>query len=386
MGWIPGNRRAGPQQYDAVSAGKMAVFTGVSQTMSGLFSAFRLRDVSFRNRIFVSPMCQYSARDGMPSAWHLVHYGSRASGGAGLVMLEATAVCPAGRISPFDLGIWTDDQRDAFTPIASFIREQGSVPAVQLAHAGRKASCDAPWNGGGPLAAAGGGWETWAPSALAFTPAHPVPKPLSEAEIGHVERQFVDAAQRAATAGFEVVELHMAHGYLLHEFLSPLSNQRTDRYGGSLENRARLALDITRAVRAVWPAHRPLFARLSATDWVDGGWDLAQSVQLAQWLKEAGVDFIDCSSGGLVADANVPAGPGFQVPFAATIRREAGIATGAVGFITDAVQAERIVANGEADAVLLAREFLRNPYWPLQAAQRLGVDVAWPPQYLRAKP
>lgn len=354
--------------------------------MPRLFVPLTLREVTIRNRIFVSPMCQYSARDGMPSAWHLVHYGSRAAGGAGLVIVEATAVCPPGRISPYDLGLWTDAQRDAFTPIATFIREQGAVPAVQLAHAGRKASCDAPWNGGGALAPATGGWETRAPGNEPFSPAHPAPMALSETEIDHVRHQFVEAAQRAATAGFEVIELHMAHGYLLHEFLSPLTNRRNDRYGGSLENRTRLPLEIACAVRAVWPARQPLFARISATDWVDGGWDLAQSVQLARWLKEAGVDFIDCSSGGLTANARIPAAPGFQVPFAAAIRREAGVATGAVGLITDALQAEEIIAAGSADAVLLARELLRNPHWPLQAALRLGADSAWPRQYLRAKP
>jgi 2,4-dienoyl-CoA reductase-like NADH-dependent reductase (Old Yellow Enzyme family) len=352
--------------------------------MSMLFSSFKLRDVTFRNRIFVSPMCQYSAADGMPTAWHLVHYGTRATGGAGMVMLEATAVCPEGRISPADLGLWTDAQRDAFTSIASFVREQGAVPGIQLAHAGRKASCGTPWQGGGRLGA--GGWTPVAPSALAFSPAHAVPHALSAAEMDIVIRRFVESAQHAAAAGFEVAEVHMAHGYLLHEFLSPLANRRDDQYGGSLENRARFPLAVARAVRAVWPAHRPLFARISASDWVPGGWELTQSVQLSKWLKDAGVDLVDCSSGGLTPDAQIPAGRNYQVPFAAAIRREAGIATGAVGFITEARQAEKILTDGEADVVLLARELLRNPYWPLQAARELGDEIAWPRQYLRAKP
>lgn len=354
--------------------------------MAVLFSEFRLRDVSFRNRIFVSPMCQYSAIDGVPNAWHMVHLGSRAVGGAGLVMVEATGVSPEGRISPYDLGLWSDAQRDAFRPIVQFIKEQGAVAAIQLAHAGRKGSTDAPWfNGGGPLAENNGGWAPLAPSALPFTAAHIVPHALTKADIDAMVQQFADATRRAYTAGFDVVEVHMAHGYLLHEFLSPLSNQRTDEYGGSLENRARLPLAVARIVREIWPAERPVFVRLSATDWVNGGWDIEQSIQLARWLKELEIDLIDCSSGGLAADAKIPAGPGFQVPFAAAIRAKAGIATGAVGLITEPAQAEQIVATGQADAVLLARELLRDPYWPLHAARRLNVDVPWPKQYLRAK-
>lgn len=354
--------------------------------MAKLFSSFTLRDLFFRNRIFVSPMCQYSSVDGVPNTWHLVHLGSRAVGGAALVMVEASGVSPEGRISPYDLGIWSDAQRDAFRPIVQFIKEQGAVPGIQLAHAGRKASTDAPWLGGGPLPPGKGNWQPVAPSALPFTPAHALPRALTKTEIETVVRQFAEAAQRAQAAGFDVVEIHMAHGYLLHEFLSPLSNQRSDEFGGSLENRARMPLMTARAVREVWPEHLPVFVRISASDWVSGGWDIVQSVQLAKWLKDAGIDLIDCSSGGLVANAKIPAGPGYQVTFAATIRAQAGIATGAVGFITEPYQAEQIVATGQADVVLLARELLRHPYWPLDAAQRLDADIVWPKQYLRAKP
>lgn len=353
--------------------------------MTRLFSELRLRELTFRNRIFVSPMCQYSATDGIPTDWHLVHLGARAVGGAALVMTEASAVCPEGRISPYDLGLWNDAQRDAFRPIARFIKDQGAVPAIQLAHAGRKASTDAPWLGGGALLPENGGWVTVAPSPIPFTPAHTLPRALDAAEIDTIVEQFVASARRALDAGFEVVEVHAAHGYLLHEFLSPLTNARTDDYGGSLENRARLMLRIAKAVRELWPAHLPVFVRISATDWVEGGWDLAQSVQLARWLKDLGVDLIDCSSGGLTADARIPAAPGFQVPFAAAIRKEAGIATGAVGLITEPDQAEQILATEQADVVLLAREFLRNPYWPLHAATALRSDAPWPRQYLRAR-
>lgn len=331
-------------------------------------------------------MCQYSSVDGVPNTWHLVHLGSRAVGGAGLVMVEASSVSPEGRISPYDLGMWSEAQRDAFRPIVQFIKEQGAVPGIQLAHAGRKASTDAPWLGGGPPPPGQGNWQPVAPSALPFTPAHALPRALTKTEIETVVRQFAEAAQRARAAGFDVVEIHMAHGYLLHEFLSPLSNQRSDEFGGSLENRARMPLMTARAVREVWPAHLPVFVRISASDWVSGGWDIEQSVQLAKWLKDAGVDLIDCSSGGLVANAKIPAGPGFQVTFAAAIRAQARIATGAVGFITEPYQAEQIVVTGQADVVLLARELLRHPYWPLDAAQRLNADIVWPKQYLRAKP
>ncbi len=354
--------------------------------MSKLFSPFKLREVEFKNRIFVSPMCQYSAKDGLADAWHLVHLGSRAVGGAGLVMVEATGVTPEGRISPFDLGIWSDKHAAALAPVAAFIREQGAVPAIQLAHAGRKASTDAPWLSGGALAAENGGWQVVAPSAVPFSAGSPLPRELTLAELDEVVDAFVAAAKRALAAGFEVAEIHMAHGYLLHEFLSPLSNQRKDDYGGNLKNRARLPLRIANAVREVWPQYLPLFVRISATDWIEGGWDLEQSLQFCRWLHEAGVDLIDCSSGGLSPDARIPAGPGFQTPFASAIRHQVGISVGAVGLITAAEQAEQIIATRQADAVFLARELLRDPYWPLHAAQKLGVEVEWPRQYLRAKP
>lgn len=354
--------------------------------MAKLFSSFRLRDIEFRNRIFVSPMCQYSSQDGSPTDWHLVHLGSRAVGGAALVMVEATAVSPEGRISPDDSGIWSDEHAQAFLPITRFIKAQGAVPAIQIAHAGRKASTDAPWRGGKPLKPGTGGWQPVAPSAVPFGPGYTEPHALTQAEIETVVQQFSDAAQRALTAGFEVIEIHMAHGYLLHEFLSPLSNQRTDEYGGSLANRMRLPLRIARTVREIWPGDRPVFVRISATDWVEGGWDLGQSIELAREFKAIGIDLIDCSSGALVPEAKIPIGPGFQTPFATVIRREVGIATGAVGFIIDPAQAEQIVATGLADVVLVARELLRDPYWPLHAAQRLGIDIPWPPQYQRAKP
>jgi 2,4-dienoyl-CoA reductase-like NADH-dependent reductase (Old Yellow Enzyme family) len=354
--------------------------------MSQLFTPLRLRQLEFRNRIFVSPMCQYSATDGLANSWHLVHLGSRAVGGAGLVMVEASAVTPAGRISPQDLGIWSDAHTAALRPIAQFIKDQGAVPAIQLAHAGRKASVAAPWRGGQAVPEGAGGWQAEAPSALPFAPASPLPRALDRAGIEAVVAAFAAATERAHTAGFEVVEVHMAHGYLLHEFLSPLSNARTDDYGGSLENRMRLPVAVARAVRERWPAERPVFVRISASDWVEGGWDLLQSIELARRLKGLGVDLIDCSSGGLTPDARIPTGPGFQTPFATAIRREADIATGAVGLITDAVQAEQIVATGLADVVFMARELLRDPYWPLHAARELGVDLEWPPQYQRAKP
>ncbi len=353
---------------------------------SRLFSSFTLRDLTIRNRIFVSPMCQYSAADGLADDWHMVHLGARAVGGAGLVMTEATAVNPEGRISPYDLGLWNDSQCTAFQPIAAFIKRQGAVPGIQLAHAGRKASTDRPWHGGTPLDEQAGGWSPRAPSALPFSPQHALPHAMTAADIEQVVDDFVSAAKRSVQAGFEVLELHMAHGYLLHEFLSPLSNQREDAYGGDLEHRARLPLHVARAVRAVWPQRWPLFVRISATDWVEGGWDLDQSIQLAKWLRESGVDLIDCSSGGLVPEAVIPAGPGYQTPFAAAIRRQARIATGAVGLITAAEQAEQIVATGMADCVFLAREMLRDPYWPLHAAERLRAKISWPPQYQRAMP
>jgi 2,4-dienoyl-CoA reductase-like NADH-dependent reductase (Old Yellow Enzyme family) len=363
-----------------------AVLSFPGGLMSVLFTPLRLRGVTFRNRVFVSPMCQYSSRDGLPTDWHLVHLGSRAVGGAGLVMVEATAVNPAGRISPSDSGLWSDEHSRAFLRITTFVREQGAVPGVQLAHAGRKASTAVPWRGEGPVAPGEDGWLPVAPSPLAFGEGNPVPREMSVADIEAVLGDFAAAAHRAAAAGFEVVELHMAHGYLLHEFLSPISNRRTDDYGGALENRMRLPLEVAREVRAAWPRDLPLFVRVSATDWVEGGWDLPDTVQLARRLKEIGVDLVDCSSGGIAPGVKIPAGPGYQVPFAATVRREAGVATGAVGMITQASQAEEIVATGKADAVLLAREELRDPYWPLRAALALGVEVSWPVQYLRASP
>jgi 2,4-dienoyl-CoA reductase-like NADH-dependent reductase (Old Yellow Enzyme family) len=354
--------------------------------VSVLFSKWKLRSVEFRNRVFVSPMCQYSSPGGVPNDWHLVHLGSRACGGAGLVLTEATAVCPEGRISPDDTGIWNDAQAQAWAPIARFVRSQGAIAGIQLAHAGRKASTELPWRGGAPVGPGTRGWIPFGPSPVPFDEGYPVPVELAPSDLNEIVRLFVDAARRAHAAGFEVVEIHMAHGYLLHEFLSPLSNRRTDAYGGSLENRMRLPLEVAHAVRASWPERLPVFVRVSATDWAEGGWDLAQTVVLARHLADAGIDLVDCSSGGLVPHARIPAGPGFQVPFAETVRRESGIATGAVGFITDARQAEAIVASGQADAVLLARELLRDPYWPLHAARALEAEIEWPVQYARATP
>jgi 2,4-dienoyl-CoA reductase-like NADH-dependent reductase (Old Yellow Enzyme family) len=331
-------------------------------------------------------MCEYSSEAGLPNEWHLVHLGSRAVGGAGLVLTEATAVCPEGRISPADTGLWNAAQTDAFRRITRFIRGQGAVPGIQLAHAGRKASTKIPWLGSGEVGADQGGWQTVAPSAVPFADNYPLPLALTGDEIEGVVAQWVAAAQRALDAEFDVIELHMAHGYLAHQFLSPLSNRRTDEYGGTLENRIRFPLRVAEAVRAVWPDRLPLLVRISATDWVEDGWDLEQSVRLSEALRAIGVDLIDCSSGGNVAGARIPVGPGYQVPFAERIRSEAGIATGAVGMITEPNQANDIVASGKADAVLMARELLRDPYWPLHAARTLGVDVPWPNQYLRGKP
>ncbi|HLQ27356.1 MAG TPA: NADH:flavin oxidoreductase/NADH oxidase [Acidiferrobacterales bacterium] len=354
--------------------------------MKKLFSPFKLRGVEFKNRIFVSPMCEYSSIDGLANHWHLVHLGSRAVGGAALVMTEAAGVSPEGRISPDDLGIWSDAHGEVLRPIVKFIKSQNAVPGMQLAHAGRKASTDVPWRGGKPLTLNARGWQPIAPSALPFAPGYPTPREMTAADLDKVEMEFAEATRRALAAGFKVIEIHMAHGYLLHNFLSPLSNQRHDDFGGSLENRVRFPLRIARAVREVWPEDLPVAVRISASDWVEGGWDLTQSIQFSRWLKELGIDLIDCSSGGTVIDAKIPAGPGFQTPFATAIRQQVGIATGAVGFITDPFQAEQIVATGLADAVFLARQLLRDPYWPLHAAQALGVDVAWPAQYERAKP
>jgi 2,4-dienoyl-CoA reductase-like NADH-dependent reductase (Old Yellow Enzyme family) len=353
--------------------------------MSKLFTPFTLREITFRNRVFVSPMCQYSSNDGMPNDWHLVHLGSRAVGGAGLVMVEASAVSLEGRISPKDSGIWSDAHAEAFSRITRFLKANGAAAAIQLAHAGRKASTEIPWRGDGAVSIEHGGWHPIAPSAIPFNPHYPMPREMNVEDIEMVVDQFAAAGRRAWDAGFDVIEIHAAHGYLLHEFLSPLSNHRTDAYGGSLENRMRLLLRIARILRDEWPARLPLFVRISATDWAQGGWDLPQSIELSRRLKEIGVDLIDCSSGGLVPGAKIPIRPGYQVPFSEAIRREVGIATGAVGMIIEAQQAEKIIAEGQADVVLLAREMLRDPYWPLHAAQQMGVDVAWPEQYARAK-
>jgi len=349
-----------------------------------LFSAYRIREVELKNRIVVSPMCEYSARDGHPQPWHMVHLGSRAVGGAGLVFTEATAVEERGRISAADTGIYQDAHVESWRPIARFIREQGAVPGMQLAHAGRKASTGVPWMGGKPVKIGDGGWEPLGPSALAFDQGYNVPHALTVSEIEEIVVAFRRAAERALAAGFEVVEIHGAHGYLLNEFLSPLSNQRTDAYGGSLENRMRLAVRVAKAIREVWPERLPLFLRVSASDWAEGGWDLAQTIELAKKVKAGGVDLIDASSGGTVPGAKIPTGPGYQVEFAEAIRREAEIATGAVGMITGATQAETILSTGQADLVFLAREMLRDPYWARSAAAELGVKIAAPNQYQRA--
>lgn len=349
-----------------------------------LFSSTRLREVELKNRIVVSPMCEYSAIDGHPQTWHLVHLGSRAVGGAGLVFTEATGVESRGRISPGDTGIYLDAHVDSWMPIARFLREHGAAPGMQLAHAGRKASTTAPWLGGKALLPKDGAWEPVAPSALRFDDGYPMPREITRAEIDDVIDAFAKAAERALAAGFEVLEIHSAHGYLLHEFLSPLSNQRSDEYGGSFENRTRIVRRVAEAIRKVWPERLPLFCRISATDWKEGGWDLPQSVELARQLKNAGVDLIDCSSGGLVPNVKIPVGPGYQVPFAAAIRKEAGIATGAIGMITEAGQADEIIATRQADLVFLAREMLRDPYWPRRAAVQLGFTVKPPVQYERA--
>jgi 2,4-dienoyl-CoA reductase-like NADH-dependent reductase (Old Yellow Enzyme family) len=349
-----------------------------------LFESVAFGDVVLRNRIAVSPMCEYSAVDGMPDDWHLVHLGSRAVGGAGLVFCEATGVSPEGRISPGDTGIWNDAQAAAWARINRFIAAQGAVSGIQLAHAGRKASTAVPWAGGKMVSPGEGGWTAVAPSALAFDADYPMPVALDAAGLAKVVEDFAAATVRARDAGFRVVEIHAAHGYLLHSFLSPLSNRRDDAYGGSLANRARLLREVVAAVRAQWPAPAPLFVRVSATDWADGGWDIDECVELARWLKADGVDLVDCSSGGLVPGVSIPATPGYQVPFAARIRREAGIATGAVGLITNGAQAGAIVAAGHADLVLLARELLRDPYFPRRAAAELGATIDAPLQYRRA--
>jgi 2,4-dienoyl-CoA reductase-like NADH-dependent reductase (Old Yellow Enzyme family) len=365
---------------------------GVFNPMTHLFDPLTIRDITFANRVFVSPMCQYSSTDGYVNDWHFVHLGSRAVGGAGLVLTEATAVLPEGRISPHDLGIWMDDHIEPLARIVRFIHEQGSEAGMQLAHAGRKASTYRPWSGHGAVPESDGGWNNVvAPSALAFADYYPMPQALSIDGIKNIVFAFAAAARRACEAGFGVIEIHAAHGYLAHgyliqEFLSPLSNQRTDAYGGSFENRTRILREVVAAVRGSWPERAPLFVRISATDWIDGGWDIQQSVELARQLEELGADLIDCSSGGNILHARIPVGPGYQTQLAEQIRREANILTGAVGMITSPIQAEHILVTGQADAVIIARELLRDPYWPLGAARELGQPISWPVQYLRAAP
>ncbi|RYZ74550.1 MAG: NADH:flavin oxidoreductase/NADH oxidase [Lysobacteraceae bacterium] len=349
-----------------------------------LFEPYRQRSLTLRNRIVVSPMCQYSSIDGMPNDWHLLHLGSRAVGGAALVIAEASAVNAEGRISPADAGLWNDTQARAWAPVTASVRGHGAIAGIQLAHAGRKASTAEPWNGGKAVAVADGGWEPVAPSALAFSADYPLPRALDEAGIATVVADFRAAAVRALDAGFELIELHAAHGYLLHQFLSPLSNLREDSWGGSFDNRTRLVRQVLAALREVWPERYPLWLRISATDWAEGGWDIEQSVELSRSVRELGVDLVDVSSGGLVPGVAIPVGPGYQVGFAARIRDEAGIATGAVGLITEPRQAEDIIASGQADVVLLAREELRDPYWPRRAASELGVQIQAPLQYQRA--
>lgn len=356
-------------------------------TVDQLFSPLRIGIVTLANRIVVSPMCEYSSVDGFASDWHLVHLGSRAVGGAGLVFTEATAVSAEGRISPQDLGLWKDEHIAPLQRITSFLHAQGAHAGIQLAHAGRKASTYVPWQGEGAVAQEAGGWdEVVAPSAIPFSPSYPQPQEIDHAGIARVRQAFREAAVRADRAGFDVIEIHAAHGYLLQEFLSPLSNRRGDEYGGSLENRARLLLEVADAIREVWPRERPLFVRISATDWTEGGFDLEQSLRLAALLRKHAIDLIDVSSGGNVAGAAIPAGPGYQTKFAEAIRAQTGILTGAVGMITDPAQADHVIRTGQADLVFIAREFLRDPYWPLHAAAALGETASWPVQYLRAAP
>ncbi|HEU0028236.1 MAG TPA: NADH:flavin oxidoreductase/NADH oxidase [Ktedonobacterales bacterium] len=366
-------------------------FSEFSIQPASLFQPIQMRSVTARNRVMISPMCQYSCddRSGRLTDWHLAHLGSFATGGAGIVFVEATAVEARGRISPFDSGLWEDSQIEPLARIARFLRAQGAVPAIQLGHAGRKASVDRPWSGGKPLDPAQGGWRVVGPSAIPYAEGYQAPEPLTTAGVAEVVEAFALAAERALAAGFELIELHSAHGYLLHQFLSPASNQREDQYGGSLENRMRLTLEVVRAVRAVWPERLPLFTRVSGTDWLEDvttrpSWTLAQTVELTRRLKDEGVDAIDCSSGGNEAKARIPLGPGYQVPLAAVVRREARIPTIAVGLITEARQADQIIRSGQADIVALARAALRNPHWALQAARALGQSAPFPPQYLRA--
>jgi 2,4-dienoyl-CoA reductase-like NADH-dependent reductase (Old Yellow Enzyme family) len=349
-----------------------------------LFTPLRLREIEFKNRVGVSPMCQYSAKDGHPGTWHLVHLGSRAVGGAALVMTEASAVQEVGRISPTDTGMYLDAHVDSWHPVVEFLKEQGAIPGMQLAHAGRKASTAAPWFGGRPLTHEQGGWTPVSSTSVPFGAGHPVPCAMTQVELDQVVADFQRATRRALAAGFQFVEIHAAHGYLLHQFYSPLCNDRKDDYGGSYENRIRLLLRVTQAVRKTLPQILPLLVRISATDWKEGGWDLEQSIELCRRLRESGVDLVDVSSGGILPDIRIPVGPGFQVGFAEAIRRNAGVATAAVGMITDPAQAESIIANGQADMVFLAREMLRDPYWPRRAANALQTKIKPPVQYERA--
>ncbi|MBE0666137.1 MAG: NADPH dehydrogenase NamA [Bacteroidales bacterium] len=351
--------------------------------MSNLFSPLQIRNVTLRNRIVMSPMCQYSAKDGFANDWHMTHYGSRAVGGAGLIMFEATAIAPEGRISPGDLGLWSDDHISSLGRIVSFIHDYNSVAGIQLAHAGRKASSALPQQGGRQLDEKNGGWQTVAPSAIPFLPGERAPLMLDSAGIKNIINLFKAAAVRAMAAGFRMAEIHSAHGYLLQEFLSPLSNRRTDEYGGSFQNRIRLLVEVADGVRSVWPEENPLFVRISSTEWTEGGWTPEESIMLAEILKGHGVDLIDCSSGGNVHNAVIPSGPGYQVPFSDAIRKT-GILTGAVGMITSARQAETILDEGKADLIFMGRELLRNPYFPLMAAREMGAEVSWPVQYMRA--
>lgn len=358
--------------------------TADTNAPAGLLTPLSIRGVTLRNRIAVSPMCEYSAEEGFANDWHVVHLGSRAVGGASLVLTEAAAVEARGRISPADLGIWTDQHIEPLARISRFIKLQRGVPGIQLAHAGRKASTDVPWRGGKPLSLEEDGWQPVGPSPIPFDQGYATPEELSVAGIRSILDAFVAAAKRSLDAGFEIIELHAAHGYLAHEFLSPLSNRRTDAYGGSLENRMRFVLQLIDEVRAVWPERLPLFLRISATDWVDRGWNVEEAVELAREARLLGVDLIDCSSGGNIAGVAIPVKPGYQVPFAERIRRESGILTGAVGMITEPAQADALVQEGAADLVLLAREFLREPYWPVKAAKELGIPIEVPDQYARA--
>ena len=354
--------------------------------MALLFEPLSIRSIQFKNRIVVSPMCEYSSEDGFANDWHLVHLGSRAVGGVGLVIAEATAVSPEGRITPDDLGIWKDAHIDFLKRITSFITAQGSVPGIQLAHAGRKASISSPWKGNRPLKAEEGGWTTLAPSAIPFKEGDLLPEAMRTDDIEQLKTDFRNAAARALQSGFKVIELHAAHGYLLNEFLSPLSNHRTDNYGGSFENRVRLLLEVVDAVRHVFPETLPLFVRISATEWAEGGWSIEDSVQLAKLLKDKAVDMIDCSSGGNTHSQKITVKPLYQVPFAERIKKEAGIPTAAVGMITTAEECEEILQRGQADLVIMARQLLRDPYFPLHAAKKLNADIPWPVQYERAKP